>query len=94
MLGRKLGNYYLETGFGIRASKVIYDRRHSAITKFGFDSVDLNNLLEGYTWLHLSGITLALSEGCRKLVLNSLHTVFTKYRCISGDRAVLFVERY
>ena len=27
----RLGTYYLETGYGIRASKVIYDRKHSAI---------------------------------------------------------------
>ena len=30
----RLGTYYLETGYGIRASKVIYDRKHSAITEY------------------------------------------------------------
>ncbi|MFR7395636.1 MAG: hypothetical protein ACLUTA_10540 [Blautia wexlerae] len=25
-----LGTYYLETGYGIRPSKVVYDRKHSA----------------------------------------------------------------
>ena len=29
----RLGSYYLETGYGIRPSKVIYDRKHSAITE-------------------------------------------------------------
>lgn len=53
----RLGSYYLETGYGIRASKVIYDRRHSAITEFDFSTVDINALLDGFTWLHLSGIT-------------------------------------
>ena len=28
----RLGTYYLETGYGIRASKMIYDRNHSAFT--------------------------------------------------------------
>ena len=28
----RLGTYYLETGYGIRPSKVTYDRKHSAIT--------------------------------------------------------------
>ena len=28
----RLGTYYLETGYGIRASKVTYDRKNSAIT--------------------------------------------------------------
>ena len=36
----RLGSYYLETGFGIRASKVTYDRKHSAMTEFDFDTVD------------------------------------------------------
>ena len=30
----RLGTYYLETGYGIRASKVTYDRKHSAITEW------------------------------------------------------------
>ncbi len=68
----RMGTYYLETGYGIRASEVIYDRKHSAITEFDFDSFDLKNLLKDYTWLHLSGITPALGENCRKLVMRSL----------------------
>ena len=81
----RMGSYYLETGFGIRASKVTYDRKHSAISEFDFDTVDLDSLLEGYTWLHLSGITPALSPGCRKLVLNSLETAQKKGITVSFD---------
>lgn len=54
----RLGTYYLETGYGIRPSKVIYDRKHSAFDEYDFTKVDLEKLLDGYTWLHLSGITL------------------------------------
>ena len=61
----RLGTYYLETGYGIRASKVIYDRKHSAITEYDFSQVDLDALLDGYDWLHLSGITPALAPNCR-----------------------------
>ena len=68
----RMGSYYLETGYGIRASKVIYDRKHSAITEFDFSSLDLHALLDGFTWLHLSGITPALSHNCRKLTLDCL----------------------
>ena len=57
----RLGTYYLETGYGIRPSKVIYDRKHSAITEYDFSQVDLDALLDGYDWLHLSGITPALA---------------------------------
>ena len=42
----RLGTYYLETGYGIRASEVTYDRKHSAITEFDFSTVDLDILLE------------------------------------------------
>ncbi len=68
----RLGSYYLETGYGIRPSKVIYDRKHSAFTEFDYSALDLRELLEGFTWLHLSGITPALSEGLRKLILDSM----------------------
>ncbi|MEI3139856.1 MAG: sugar kinase [Lachnospiraceae bacterium] len=68
----RLGTYYLETGYGIRPSKVTYDRKHSAFAEYDFDNVDLDALLEGYTWLHLSGITPAVSPKCKELILNSL----------------------
>ncbi len=68
----RLGAYYLETGFGIRSSKVTYDRKNSAITEFDFSSVDLDALLKDFTWLHLSGITPALAPNCRKLIMDCL----------------------
>ena len=68
----RLGSYYLETGYGIRPSKVIYDRKHSAITEYDFSKVDLRELLKNYTWLHLSGITPALAPNCKKLVMDAL----------------------
>ena len=68
----RLGSYYLETGYGIRASKVTYDRKHSAITEFDFDTVDIEKLLEGFTWLHLSGITPALGDNCRKFTMDCI----------------------
>ncbi len=70
----RLGTYYLETGYGIRPSKVIYDRKHSAITEYDFSNVDLKKLLSGYTWLHTSGITPALSKSCAKLTLDAMKT--------------------
>ena len=68
----RLGTYYLETGYGIRPSKVTYDRKHSAFAEYDFDNVDLDALLDGFTWLHLSGITPAVSPKCKDLILNSL----------------------
>ena len=68
----RLGTYYLETGYGIRPSKVTYDRKHSAITEYDFSKVDLDALLAGFNWLHLSGITPALSPSCADFILQCI----------------------
>ena len=81
----RLGSYYLETGYGIRPSKVIYDRKHSAITEYDFSHVDLDKLLDGFTWLHLSGITPALSPNCADLILRALKTAKAKGLTVSFD---------
>lgn len=81
----RLGTYYLETGYGIRASKVTYDRKHSAITEYDFSFYDFGALLEGFTWLHLSGITPALGENCRGLVLACLKAAKEKGITTSFD---------
>ena len=70
----RLGTYYLETGYGIRPSKVVYDRKHSAFSEYDFSKTDVKKLLEGYTWLHLSGITPALGKSCSELILTCLKT--------------------
>ena len=81
----RLGTYYLETGYGIRPSKVIYDRKHSAITEYDFSGVDLKALLEGYDWLHLSGITPALAPNCAELTLNMLRAAKELGMTVSFD---------
>ena len=40
----RLGTYYLETGYGIRPSKVIYDRKHSAMAEYDFSDVEAPKL--------------------------------------------------
>ncbi len=81
----RLGTYYLETGYGIRASKVIYDRKHSAMAEYDFSKVDLDELLTGFDWLHLSGITPALGPNCAKLVLDCLKVAKEKGMTVSFD---------
>ena len=81
----RLGTYYLETGYGIRPSKVTYDRKHSDFAEYDFDNVDLDALLDGFTWLHLSGITPAVSPKCKDLILNSLKVAKEKGITTSFD---------
>ena len=68
----RLGVYYLETGYSVRPSKVTYDRKHSAITEYDLTTVDLTALLKDYDWLHLSGITPALTPGCADFILRMM----------------------
>lgn len=81
----RLGSYYLETGFGIRASNVIYDRKHSAFTEFDYSTVDIKALLQDFTWLHLSGITPALNQNCRKLIMDCLRVAKEEGLTVSFD---------
>jgi len=81
----RLGTYYLETGYGIRASKVTYDRKHSAITEYDLSKVDVGSLLEGYDWLHVSGITPALNKTCADFILNCLKVAKEKGLTTSFD---------
>ncbi len=81
----RLGTYYLETGYGIRPSKVTYDRKHSAISEFDFGGVDIDALLEGFEWLHLSGITPALSKSCADFMLEMMKRAKEKGMTVSFD---------
>lgn len=67
-----LGIYFLETGYGGRPSKVIYNRKHSAITRIQTEEFDFDEIFHDATWFHLSGISLALGERVRKVALEAL----------------------
>ena len=58
----RLGLYFLETGANQRPSNVLYDRADSAIAITPADRYDWEAILDGAQWLHLSGITPALSR--------------------------------
>jgi 2-dehydro-3-deoxygluconokinase len=58
----RLGLYFLETGANQRPSNVIYDRADSAVAITSAGQYDWDTIFDGAGWLHLSGITPALSE--------------------------------
>jgi 2-dehydro-3-deoxygluconokinase len=58
----RMGIYFVEYGASPRASGVLYDRSHSAISHIQTDEVDWGEVFEGARWFHTSGITPALSE--------------------------------
>jgi 2-dehydro-3-deoxygluconokinase len=59
--GSRLGIYFAETGASQRASHVVYDRAHSAISELQPGSVPWHDVFEGAAWFHCTGITPALS---------------------------------
>jgi 2-dehydro-3-deoxygluconokinase len=60
--GSRLGIYFTETGASQRASTVIYDRAHSAISEIPADAVQWDVVMAGASWFHVTGITPALGE--------------------------------
>jgi 2-dehydro-3-deoxygluconokinase len=57
----RIGVYYLEFGAAPRASSVLYDRKGSAIAGIRPGMVPWAKVFAGVKWLHLTGITPALS---------------------------------
>ncbi len=68
----RLGLYYLTHGAGPRASAVIYDRLDSLFARTPADAYDWPALLEGASWLHLSGIIPAIGPGAAVLSLGAI----------------------
>ena len=67
-----IGMYFIETGFGGRPSKVIYNRKHSSVTRINEKELDYDEIFKDATWFHLSGISLALGHNVRTVALKCL----------------------
>lgn len=70
----RLGTYFVEFGSAPRATTVIYDRANSAASQMTLDDFDWS-LLAQTRWLHLTGITPALSQNCLETVRHALQQV-------------------
>jgi len=60
--GDRVGIYFLESGANQRPSKVIYDRAHSSISECKPGDFDWARIFAGAQWLHITGITPALTQ--------------------------------
>lgn len=78
--GDRMGVYYVEAGAGYLPAKVVYDRAGSALAETREGDFDWPGILHGAKWLHVSGITPALSEAAAR-------ATFSAVRCAS-DRGV------
>jgi 2-dehydro-3-deoxygluconokinase len=70
----RCGIYFVEFGAAPRTNRVIYDRKHSAISRITQNEVPWGNILKGTKLFHTSGITPALSESCARATEEVLKT--------------------
>lgn len=70
--GERLGIYFLETGAVARASKVVYDRAHSAISQIEPGMIDWSKVFSNARWFHWTGITPAISQGAADVCLEAI----------------------
>lgn len=70
--GNRLGLYFVEKGASQRASKVLYDRAHSAIAEASRTDFDWDSIFEGAEWFHFTGITPALDGELPDICMDAL----------------------
>jgi len=70
----RMGIFFVETGANQRPTQVYYDRDHSSISQCGPGDFCWSDILRDARWLHLTGITAALSESAAELTIQAAQT--------------------
>lgn len=83
--GERLGIYFLETGAVTRASNVVYDRAHSAISTIDMGMIDWDEVFDGAQWFHWTGITPALSQNACDVLAEAIKKANQKGITVSTD---------
>lgn len=83
--GERIGLYYLETGYGMRATNVIYDRKNSSFSTIKYEELNIDSIFEDCKIIHLSGITAALSSHCSELIEKIMRKAKTLGILVSFD---------
>ena len=68
----RMGIYFLESGAVQRSSKVIYDREGSCMAQAKPGDIDWDTVFKGAEWLHITGITPAISKGAAQLSIEAV----------------------
>lgn len=84
-LGDRIGLYYLENGFGCRQSEVFYDRKHTSISQIRSNMLDMDSLFQGISHFHFSGITVAIGQEVRTILLLLLEEAKRRGIVVSMD---------
>ncbi|MCA9971381.1 MAG: sugar kinase [Anaerolineales bacterium] len=83
--GERIGVYFLEAGANQRASNVVYDRAHSAISTARVSDFDWDAIFEGAGWFHITGITPAISQTAADLALHAVQVAQKRGVTVSCD---------
>ena len=83
--GERLGIYFVEKGASQRPSKVIYDRKNSAIATADPSDFDWDKIFADCNWFHFTGITPALSNTLSSICLDACKEAKKKGITISCD---------
>jgi 2-dehydro-3-deoxygluconokinase len=83
--GDRLGIYFVEKGASQRPSKVIYDRKYSAISMAEKGDFDWGRIFENADWFHFSGITPALSDNMARICFEACNAAKARNIRISCD---------
>jgi len=83
--GERIGVYFLEIGANQRASKVIYDREHSAASQVEPGTIPWNDVFSGARWFHFTGITPAISQSAADTSLEAAKFAKEKGLTVSCD---------
>lgn len=70
--GDRLGIFFAEKGASQRPSKVIYDRKNSAIASADPSSFNWEKIFDGADWFHITGITPALSDSLARISVDAV----------------------
>jgi 2-dehydro-3-deoxygluconokinase len=92
----RMGVYFLTHGAGHRPAEVLYDRSQSAFATAPRETYRWNDVLAGAAWLHVSGITPAVSASAAAAALDAMTSARTAGVGVSFDcnfRARLWAER-
>lgn len=81
----RVGIYYLDAGANQLPSKVIYDRAYSSVSLAGPGDVDWDVAFDGVEWMHISGITPAISESLMLLSIESVKEAKRRGITVSCD---------
>lgn len=81
----RMGIYFLESGANQLPSKVVYDREASAIALAKPGDIDWNRVLEGIGWLHITGITPAISDSTMEFSFEGVKMAKIKDITVSCD---------